>query len=1095
MTILKRSLQALNSNIVIKNSSFKGNTAEIGGAIKASGSNIVLYGCSFIKNVAVSTGATIHITGSLLALKGTPQNRFTLNSAPDGGVLSASSSTINLTGYNRFTNNSTEYYGGAFYLYNSRVVISGITLFLKNRAMHGGAIYFTYYDPEEACQSAKIIISKQSYFLGNTAWILGGAMIVASGSPQIKIKMLISSGQFVNNTAGECGGAMDLSYMNVTTKNVTITGSRGTAICLLGSNILFTGITEILDNTGKLGGSIYSEGSSIIFTNNSLLQGNNASFGGGIYSVHGTLLLGGGYIVFLSNRADVDGGALYAINTDITLQKEVQFNYNSANRGGAMFFQQTTGLLFAVGFRLTADYNHADEYGGVIFHDDVATHVQCSYIPKNSSQTYLPYCFFRLQTRVQFIFRSLLRIYTTNNTAGKEGDFLYGGLLDRCQMNFFSYRPPYDWLLTLLNAGIKDEKLPFPFESKSTIMTSQPYQLCFCENKLEYNCLESQTRCVYRGQKLMVSILALDQTESTVGTTIKAVISSNARILPSQDPQALPQDCYTLIYNLYSTESSEQLILHPDGPCRDIELSQAVIDVTLLPCPDAFTESGDHCICEERLQEYANCIIDDDIYIEKKPHTKFWMSAYYDENSTYLGLILYKTCPKEYCRRDGVVRLTLESLDTQCSLNRSGVLCGACATNYSLMLGSNECQVCSNSYFALLIPFAVAGIALVVFLSILRLTVATGMINSIILYANIVQANRSIFLPTTNARNILTVFIAWMNLDIGFQACFYDGMDAYMQTWLQFAFPLYVWILISLIIFTSRYSITVSKLLGHNPIAVLATLLLVSYTKILKITIEVYSSVHLEYPDDKTVTVWLKDANVPYLQSWHLLLTVVTTMVLVFVFIPYTLFLLLGYKLYRLSGRKYFRFMNRLKPLLDSYYAPYQIRTRYWTGFLLIVRCALYIVFSYNSLGGTTKSLLAILITFTIIFAIAWLSGKIFKCFLVNLVEASVYVNLITLSGLTLAETNSPAIVYFLIGTVFTTMIAITVYHFHILYIAKASVWLNVKDKAACFLEMLSASLWGKQPAPVPLDAIDTQAQQPVATKSIIDLREPLLDN
>ena len=148
------------------------------------------------------------------------------------------------------------------------------------------------------------------------------------------------------------------------------------------------------------------------------------------------------------------------------------------------------------------------------------------------------------------------------------------------------------------------------------------------------------------------------------------------------------------------------------------------------------------------------------------------MSAYYDENSTYLGLILYKTCPKDYCRRDGVVRLTLESLDTQCSLNRSGVLCGACATNHSLMLGSNECQVCSNSYLALLIPFAVAGIALVVFLSILRLTVATGMINSIILYANIVQVNRSIFLPTTNARNILTVFIAWMNLDLGFQACF-----------------------------------------------------------------------------------------------------------------------------------------------------------------------------------------------------------------------------------------------------------------------------------------------------------------------------------
>ena len=53
----------------------------------------------------------------------------------------------------------------------------------------------------------------------------------------------------------------------------------------------------------------------------------------------------------------------------------------------------------------------------------------------------------------------------------------------------------------------------------------------------------------------------------------------------------------------------------------------------------------------------------------------------------------------------------------------------------------------------------------------------------------------------------------------------------------NFAFPVYIWVLISLIILTSRYSITVSKLVGRDPVAVLATLLLVSYTKVLKIII------------------------------------------------------------------------------------------------------------------------------------------------------------------------------------------------------------------------------------------------------------------
>ena len=275
-------------------------------------------------------------------------------------------------------------------------------------------------------------------------------------------------------------------------------------------------------------------------------------------------------------------------------------------------------------------------------------------------------------------------------------------------------------------------------------------------------------------------------------------------------------------------------------------------------------------------------------------------------------LVLCKFCPVEYCNK-GTVTVTIENPDMQCDLNRTGLLCGACAANHSLMLGSSQCQVCPNTYLALLFPFAAAGVALVVFLTSLRLTVAAGTLNSIILYANILQVKRSLFfLPTTT--NVLTVFLAWMNFDLGFQTCFFDGLDAYALTWLQFAFPLYVWFMIGLMIFISRYSITVSKLIGSNPVAVLATLLLMSYTKILKIIIEVYSYENLDYPDNKIVPVWSKDANVPYLESRHLFLIVVVSLVLVFLFLPYTLLLLLGHKLYHFTGKKHWRWLNRLKP-------------------------------------------------------------------------------------------------------------------------------------------------------------------------------------
>ena len=89
--------------------------------------------------------------------------------------------------------------------------------------------------------------------------------------------------------------------------------------------------------------------------------------------------------------------------------------------------------------------------------------------------------------------------------------------------------------------------------------------------------------------------------------------------------------------------------------------------------------------------------------------------------------------------------LEVEDSDKQCNYNRSGLLCGKCSDNLSLVLGSSRCLPCSNSYLALLPAFAFAGIALVLLLLVLRLTVATGTINGFIFYANIVAANSAIF--------------------------------------------------------------------------------------------------------------------------------------------------------------------------------------------------------------------------------------------------------------------------------------------------------------------------------------------------------------
>ena len=96
------------------------------------------------------------------------------------------------------------------------------------------------------------------------------------------------------------------------------------------------------------------------------------------------------------------------------------------------------------------------------------------------------------------------------------------------------------------------------------------------------------------------------------------------------------------------------------------------------------------------------------------------------------------------------------TIDAQCNYNRSSLLCGKCQKGFSLVFGSSKCLKCSNSYLSLL---ALAGIVLVVFLLILKLTVAVGTINGLIFYANIVSVNRAQLFPS-GEKNILTVFIA-----------------------------------------------------------------------------------------------------------------------------------------------------------------------------------------------------------------------------------------------------------------------------------------------------------------------------------------------
>lgn len=65
------------------------------------------------------------------------------------------------------------------------------------------------------------------------------------------------------------------------------------------------------------------------------------------------------------------------------------------------------------------------------------------------------------------------------------------------------------------------------------------------------------------------------------------------------------------------------------------------------------------------------------------------------------------------------------------------------------MLGSNRCMKCDHFYHPLLVifPMLVGGVALVLFLMFLNMTVSVGAINGMIFYANIVGLYDSAVFP------------------------------------------------------------------------------------------------------------------------------------------------------------------------------------------------------------------------------------------------------------------------------------------------------------------------------------------------------------
>ena len=693
---------------------------------------------------------------------------------------------------------------------------------------------------------------------------------------------------------------------------------------------------------------------------------------------------------------------LVSFNSLITFAKNSTFVNNSGIYGGGIALYESSRLLLKEYTNVSFINNHANESGGGIFVSqvlgfsvDFTTDCTFEVIPRHNSDD------------------NKTVLYFVNNTANISGNVLYGGKINKCLKNLYF-----------------DHLFYYPQQTGLSTVSSDPVQVCFCESN-EQNCNITNISIIATpGIDVNVSLATVGLKKGLTKGTIKFTLSDSSMNVQT-DNSMLNATCTNVTLKLSAnpdllSSTTINVTLKNSIDESYHEFQAKVIDITIKSCPIGYPLTNDACTCRIGLNTSSTtCDINTQIITR---HGNKWIGYKNDSNC----LIIHPNCPFDYCN-DGTVFFKIISPDPQCLLNRSGILCGQCAKGLSLMLGSNQCGQCTNNYIALIIPFALAGIALVAFVIALNLTVSVGTINGLIFYANVVKIYEPIFFPE-GPIHILSQFISWINLDLGIETCFFDGMDSCSKIWLQFIFPGYVWFLLILIIILLRYSSKVVRLVGRQAIPVLATMILLSYTKLIRTVFLVlrYTGVSCIGENNVTFKSWYVDATAPYLKGCHIALFLFSLAVIMFLIVPYTFYLLM---IPLLQGplSKYMcckKVSTYMKHFFDAYGGPYKDKCRFWTGFLLLVRVVLEVVVSVDTKATVSLDVLtSILIVINFMYIplrgvyrqIPFVCLELF--FILNLILMA-YINAQTL---TISKRQVSTIV--LVSLAFVVFCGILIYH------------------------------------------------------------------
>ena len=653
-----------------------------------------------------------------------------------------------------------------------------------------------------------------------------------------------------------------------------------------------------------------------------------------------------------------------AINSNLIFQGSTSISYNNGTSGGGLLLCENAILFFHLNTYLEIAHNHVDHAGG-----GICVEPQC--LEAN------PRCFFQLLSGSSFNLstHNNVTVNLTDNNAGYAGHNLYGGDVDRCYL-LDSSKPNK----VRTKHGHTEEKVfksIFKYDNNTSSVTSPPRTVILDKNKT--------TTTIYPHQSFNICSRLEGQLHGIVpGVVVLNVIRELSKYV-SLDKKTYKVECHTTCQPFYITSSHPgkhevKIILTPEysgdesGYKKLFVSNETSFNITLEACPlGSYLNSNQ---CQSAI-----------------PHTKLDMENKQPRVNATQNRMWYKIIDHQtvfyrkfcaYCKPQ-CANVTPGLGDPCCDNHRTGILCGNCSTNYSMMLGTSKCGECKGINILMLFIMVLAGVGLVLFLAATNLTIAQGMLSGLIFYANTIESNSFFLIPIdvhkhtyTPYVNFLRVFIGWLNLDLAIPNCFYDGMTAYHKAWLEFVFPIYIWILALLVVFLNEKCQCVARIASRNATQVLATLVLLSYTRFLRAIIFSFAFVkYTEYNiSDENCTSkesrmhWLTDSNIEYWRHKHIIL-LAFSFLFAAVSLPFTFTLLCIRHLHKHSHRRLLRWVARLKPFLDAFVGPYTDNGRFWPGLLLVARIATSIITGINTFSDQNITLHIILGVIVVLLAVA----------------------------------------------------------------------------------------------------------------------------